>query len=271
MTTQISEYIDHGWSLVPIRPGAKGPRGTDAIGWNVRGNGPKRVEDVPAGYGVGLAHAYSGTMAFDIDHWFATSLQGIDLDGLYAADDAVIIDSGREGHGKLLYQMPFGLTLPSKQLHASNVLACEFRCATMEGLTVQDVLPPTIHPDTKQPYTWKGKGHWSRLPMIPIELLNIWYDLLKQDQKITVTVDGVDASWDEIRDALRFITPDCSRDEWIHAGMALHWTGIQTYKPEEALSVWNEWSRPSAKYPGEKAILGQWHSFRHAPILFGET
>ncbi|MDP4899275.1 MAG: FAD-dependent oxidoreductase, partial [Pontimonas sp.] len=37
---------------------------------------------------------------------------GIDLDVLYSAPDAVVINSGRPGHGKLLYAMPFGAALP---------------------------------------------------------------------------------------------------------------------------------------------------------------
>jgi hypothetical protein len=59
-------------------------------------------------------------MALDIDYWDRADAElqkhGIDMRSLYDAPDAVIIDSGRQGHGKLLYAMPFGLTLPSKKL-----------------------------------------------------------------------------------------------------------------------------------------------------------
>ena len=261
----VDAYIRHGWSLVPIPPGTKGPTGAAAVGWNKREKCLKDQTELVNGYGIGLAHAYSGTMAFDIDNWDATVAQGIDLDALYAAPDAVIINSGRPGHGKLLYRMPFGLALPSKKIIVNASTAYELRCATANGLTVQDVLPPSIHPDTRQPYHWAGLGHWTRLPVIPQVLLDIWQELLGEDKERTIaTGEQVDASWEEIRQALEAIPADCAREEWVNVGMALHWAGTQTEQPEQALQLWNEWSAQSpAKYPGERGILTQWASFRN--------
>ena len=258
----VDAYIRHGWSLVPIPPGTKGPR---TPGWNIKHNALKTQADLPAAYGIGLAHAYSGTMAFDIDNWDATIAQGIDVQTLYDAPDAVVIHSGRPGHGKLLYQMPFGLSLPSKKVIIDGVTVYELRCATANGLTVQDVLPPSIHPDTRQPYHWAGRGHWTRLPTIPQSLLDIWQSLLTQDKERTITTDGsIDASWEEIRQAVEAIPADCSREEWVNVGMALHWAGTQTDQLDAALSLWNEWSAQSAaKYPGERGIITQWASFRN--------
>ena len=102
----VDAYIRHGWSLVPIPAGTKGPR---TPGWNKKESALKSQNDLIPGFGIGLAHAYSSTMAFDIDNWDATVAQGIDLQALYDAPDAVVIESGKAGHGKLLYQMPFGL------------------------------------------------------------------------------------------------------------------------------------------------------------------
>lgn len=256
--TMIDQYLSAGWSLVPIPQGTKGPRHT---GWNQRGSGLKSFADLPENYGVGLAHAYTGTMAFDIDSWELTTNYGIDCDALYAAPDAVIIESGKPGHGKLLYRMPFGMTLPSKKVIIERQTAFEFRCATMDGLTVQDVLPPSLHPETMRPYRWAGQGHWARLPMVPDQILKIWRDLLSKEIT-SVKVDGVDASWEEIWQALSSINPDCTRDEWVQAGMALHWAGIQMVNNDQALALWNTWSQRGAKYPGEREILNQWHSFR---------
>lgn len=265
----IEEYLAHGWSLVPIPPGTKSP---GVAGWNHRGGALFSINDLPNGYGVGLGHAYSGTAAFDIDEWNLTKEYGIDVDALYAAEDAVIIHSGKEGHGKLLYRLPFGLTLPSKKVHVNKRVAFELRCATGDGLTVQDVLPPSIHPETKQPYQWAGKGNWRNLPIIPDSLLKIWTDLIKQ-QDAVISVDGVDASWDEIREALGHISPDCSREDWINVGMALHWAGTKTFHQEEALAIWNEWSwKSQAKYPGPGEIAKQWASFRTdrgTPVTLG--
>lgn len=259
----IEEYLAHGWSVVPIPAGTKGPV---IAGWNTRAGALPIASTLPEGYGVGLMHAYAGTMALDVDDWTLTKLMGIDVDALYAAPDAVTIVSGKAGRGKLLYRMPFGLTLPSKRFTLGEgkkaLLAFELRCGTTEGKTVQDVLPPSIHPETMQPYAWGGAGHWTRLPMVPQQLLDIWYEALKDVRP--VKVDGVDSSWDEITSALSYVDPDCSRDDWINIGMGLQWAGEHTYNPDQAFAIWDEWSKRGAKYPGERAILGQWRSFNHA-------
>lgn len=260
----VDAYIRHGWSLVPIPPNTKGPR---TPGWNLRENALRSQADLSSGFGIGLAHAYSGTMALDIDNWIiAASLldqHGIDLQSLYNAPDAVVINSGKPGHGKLLYAMPFGAALPSKKIIHSGITIYELRCATAGGLTVQDVLPPSIHPETRQPYHWAGSGHWTRLPIIPQALLDLWNSMLSQDKERTISTEGaVDASWDEIRSALEHISPDVSRDEWINVGMALHWAGTQTDQLDQALQLWDEWSMPSAKYPARGGIFNQWSSFK---------
>jgi hypothetical protein len=261
----VDAYIRHGWSLVPIPANTKGPR---TPGWNLRENALKAQGDLPPGYGIGLAHAYSGTMALDIDNWTVTTSllaeYGIDLQALYDAPDAVVINSGKPGHGKLLYTMPFGAALPSKKIMHGGITAYELRCATVSGLTVQDVLPPSIHPETLQPYQWAGRGHWTRIPAIPQPLLDLWNGLLVQDKERTIATDGtIDASWEEIRQALDAVPADCTRDEWVSIGMALHWAGTQTDQLDQALHLWNEWSATGAtKYPGEREVLTQWISFR---------
>ena len=266
MTTEhsdiIAAYIAHGWSLVPIAPGTKGPMNA---GWNTREAAIKKRSDVPEGYGVGLGHAFSGTMALDIDDWMLTR-KTLDIDALAAASDAVAIISGKPGRGKLLYRMPFGLVLPSKQFkmkhEGDDRIAFELRCGTMdEGRTVQDLLPPSIHPEMGHPYQWGGAGHWSRLPMIPQSVLDVWQAALVDTRP--VKVDGVNSSWDEIRDALGHISPDIGRAEWRDIGMALHWAGEQTFNSDQAFHIWNTWSQGSErKYPGEREMVKQWGSFR---------
>jgi len=261
----VDAYIRHGWSLVPIPANTKGPR---TPGWNLRENALKSQADLPQGFGIGLAHAYSGTMALDIDNWTVTTSllapHGIDLQALYDAPDAVVINSGKPGRGKLLYTMPFGAALPSKKILHNGITAYELRCATASGLTAQDVRPPGIHRETRQPYHWAGSGHWTRLPVIPQPLLDLWNGMLAQDKERTISTDGaIDASWEEIRQALDAVPADCSRDEWVSIGMALHWAGTQTEQLEQALHLWNEWSSTAQfKYPGEREILTQWVSFR---------
>lgn len=260
----VDAYIRHGWALVPIPAGTKGPTNQ---GWNRKENQLKSQTDLPSGFGIGLAHAYSGTMALDIDHWETAALmltdRGIDLEQLYRAPDAVIVDSGRAGRGKLLYAMPFGLALPSKKIQHQNQTIYELRCGTTNGLTVQDVLPPSIHPDTHQPYRWAGNGHWSRLPEIPTELLDWWMELLNVEKSRNISLDGgLDASWDEIQQALKFISPDCSRDDWINVGMAIHWASNETDQFDQGFTIWDDWSAQGVKYPGQREMLVQWNSFK---------
>ena len=226
---------DGAWCRSQPAPGTTHP------GWNIKENAIKCQTDLPHGYGIGLAHAYSGTMALDIDDWATTTIllaeHNIDLRALYDAPDAVVIESGNPGHGKLLYSMPFGAALPSKKIMHDGATVYELRCATTGGLTVQDVLPPSIHPETKQPYRWAGAGNWTRLPVIPQALLDLWSGMLALDKERTIpTGDPIDASWDEIAQAVAAIPADCSRDEWVAVGMALQWVGTQTGQTRTGLA-----------------------------------
>jgi hypothetical protein len=253
----VQDYITHGWSIVAIPPGTKGPHHP---GWQTRKGVLANAALLPPNYGVGLAHAYSGTMAIDVDDWARTCELGIDVTALAAAPDSVMIESGKPNHGKLLYRMPGGLRLPSYQKTENKKAIYNFRCGTHDDLTVQDVLPPTIHPDTNQPYRWAGNGDWRRLPMLPQLILELWTESLKDSRP--ARVNGVDSSWDEIRGALEYLDPDCDRGDWVHVGMALKWAGEQTFNPDQAFALWDGWSAKGSKYKGQRETVQQWRSFR---------
>lgn len=268
LSVSYDPYVRQGWHLVPIPPGSKGPRNS---GWNKREHTITDPNQVPAGYGVGLAHAYSGTMALDIDDMgeAATLLgeHGIDVHGLLDAPDAVTIISGKSGHGKLIYAMPWGLVLPSKRItyqhDGQDKVAYELRCASSNGLTVQDVLPPSIHPEVLRPYQWGGRGHWQRLPTIPGALLDLWHAMTSRDSVKQLAVSStVSASWDEVKAALSCIPADVGRQEWITVGMALHHAGYHTEQLDEAMRIWDDWSSTGTKYKGQREILEQWRSFK---------
>lgn len=176
----LREYIEYGFALVPIPAGTKGPR---TKGWNQRENCWRTVADArPHAGNIGLAHAYSNTASLDIDSYAsavpALAARGVDLVALLAAGDAVQINSGRPDRAKLLYRLPAGVApLPSVDRTDAGE-GFEFRCGTKDGLTVQDVLPPSIHPDTGKPYEWAGDGDWHELPELPVEVLSAWRSLL---------------------------------------------------------------------------------------------
>jgi len=142
-----------------------------------------------------LAHAYcepAPTVALDLDDFIAAEAwfrqRGLDLNTLLSADDSVIIDSGRANRKKLLYRLPIA-TAPIRSIQYpdpdSKQMIFELRCAAQNGKTLQDVLPPSIHPDTGQPYRWGGNGHYSRLPVIPQALLDIWIEFISTQKSTT--------------------------------------------------------------------------------------
>lgn len=263
----IENYISHGLSLCAIPPGTKGPTTT---GWNLKENTLTSTIVIPEGYGLGLCHAYSGTMALDIDSMeMATTMleaAGVDLQALLNAPDAVKVNSGRPGRGKLIYRVPAIIgPLRTKKISIDKQVIYELRCATADGLTMQDCIYPTIHPDTGKQYQWEGD--WKNLPTIPTELLNHWIELIDQDKQRTInTGEGkgsVNASWEEIELAVYAIDPNCSREDWFKVGTALHWAGAQTGELRKAFDLWDSWSQGSPdKYPGERKIYEQWQSFK---------
>ena len=256
----IQKFLDLGWVLIPIKPRSKSPR---CLKWNRRESAIKSIDDLLPGEGVGLAHAYSGTMCVDIDNFKVASafLAGhkVDLRALCMAEDAVCIESGVKGRGKLLYKMPKGLVLPSKRLHINGDVYLEFLCASHAGYTLQNVLPPSIHPDTNQAYKWTGHGSFENLPTIPESLLSVWQSLLPQRPVRSKEFKSVETN--DVLDALNVIPADISRDEWIRIGMALHHASVSN-GDSSLFDVWNDWSATAkTKYPGEEKLWKQWSSF----------
>lgn len=251
----IEDYLALGWGLVPIRPLSKVPKGKE---WNKKENLIRSVDDLGPEDGVGLAHAYSGTMALDIDNFKAAagylSGFGINLKALCLAPQAVCIESGVPQRGKLLYRVPE--ILPTKSIRVNGVTVLEFLCATRTGMTSQNLLPPSIHPTTRIPYKWTGYGHYKDLPNIPEPLFDLW----KKLTELKPTSGNIEADPATIQNALGFIPADLDRDSWIRVGMALH----HASRDDELFDLWNEWSAQSEeKYPGSRAMLYQWGSFAH--------
>jgi len=184
-----AKYMDVGFKLCRIATGTKGPKTT---GWQ---DNPITLDEVNH-QGLGLIHALSGTCAIDLDNlesavgWFA--VRGIDLLALLAADDAVHIRSGRPNRGKLLYRLPPGITpLPLVQVkNHDGTMLIEFRCAATDGAGCQDVLPPTIHPGTGNPYRWAGAGDFKKLSHLPSDVLAIWQGLLAAPSAAITTTNA---------------------------------------------------------------------------------
>lgn len=247
-------------------------------GWNAKDQ-PQVA--IPAGCGAGLMHTESKTCAIDIDQmevataWLAQ--KSVDLASLLIAQSAVKIASGRPGRAKLLYRLETPLrsikTAPFKAISTKTgkpetYTALDFRCATRDGLSLQDVLPPTIHPDTQKPYEWQYgdplTGSWRNLPPLPPELRAVWESLLISRIENDAPSAPKGAGFDEIRALIGQHDPNAEYNEWLRVGMALH---HETRGSRDGLLLWNEWSANATlgdKYKGLGDLEPHWRSFNSA-------
>jgi hypothetical protein len=268
-------YVRHGWALVSIPAGKKGPQ---TPGWNTRDKVITSTTGAAALTGnIGLAHAYCSpcpTAALDVDDYDAAkswlSERGIDLDGLLDAPDAVQIVSGRPNRNKLLYRLPDGVeALTTVQISSSvGGMVLEFRCASRGRLTVQDVLPPSIHPETGRPYIWGGTGNWKRLPTMPDGLLDVWKSSLPPTVRTLtapapvagtppVTLDPQTVQ--HLRGALFHLRAD-DRALWIKAGMALKTLG------DAGRGLWLQWSLTAETPDTPQECSKRWEGFNPTKI-----
>ena len=276
-----ADYARYGLALCAIPVGSKGPITT---GWNLRENAitdyavaAKLTEN------VGLLHAYSETMALDVDddvqaqEWLRA--RGVDPRSLVSSPDHVGIISGREGRGKLLYRLPNGIG-PIQTVQIKGVadrIILEFRCADAGGKSVQDVLPPSIHPVSGKPYRWGGPGDWRSPPVIPDALLKAWREELAKrskanpplplqaqiqpfNKRIDLSADTAE-NREELARALgvtvsgrRVFDPDAGRDEWLRDLWSIEALGVWTH------DVARDWSKEGGTFDAQK-FEQDWASF----------
>jgi putative DNA primase/helicase len=187
----VRDYVEAGFALVPVPFGTKGPR---VPGWNLQAMCVSDVSQIEClSENVGLAHAYSGTCVVDIDdldatvRWFAA--RSVTLESYLQSAESVKIVSGRPNRAKLLYRTDRPRV--TKQISVDGRGIFELRCAASNGKTVQDLIPPSVHPDTQQPYQWEGD--WRSRPNLPSEIAKIWDELegLKQNaSKVSAELNG---------------------------------------------------------------------------------
>ena len=118
----------------------------------------------------------------------------------------------------------------------------------------QDVLPPSVHPDTGQPYQWKGD--FTKLPMIPDALLALWGSLVDlSTQLISKPAQGL--SVDDVYSKLARLDPDMAMYEWVQVGM-----GLQHELGQDGFYLWNDWSKRGSKYAGKRDLQTRWRGFK---------
>ena len=238
-----------------------GTKGPTYDNWNTK---PIDADTIDALPGAGLLHALSGTCCLDLDNleaaktWLAA--QGIDLDALREAQDSVHVLSGRPNRDKLLYR----LARPMRTIKPP-MSGFELRCASANGSSVQDVLPPSIHPDTKKAYRWAYAepliGDWRNLPAIPPNLLTLWRELAEPIvptcEEVVPNLPKTDVDLDKLRKAVGAHDPDCGYDEWFRLCGQCH---DATNGDISGFNIWNEWSAKGKKYPGKLACFQKYQS-----------
>lgn len=124
---------------------------------------------------IGACLEPSGLVSLDADYpegaRSVLAAEGIDLDALIATTPTII---GRAP--RLEFKAPAtalgrkSVVWPPRALGEKSVTVLELRAGRL-----QDVLPPSIHPDTKQPYRWLTPPR-DGFPPAPRCLLAIWQD-----------------------------------------------------------------------------------------------
>lgn len=208
-------------ALVSIDPGEKAPKGngwnkpggyiTDAAQaeawWTKHPN-----------HNMGVVLGPSRVCSLDVDHveycrQVFSDVLGINLDDLAAANPTLV---GNPARFRIMFRLPEGLefnrhslswpnpldpdgskhklataalrqareTGNKDQIEAMQARQKEFAPVTVFELragAVQDVLPPSIHPDTGQPYTWRNPPT-DGLPELPSDLVKTWqlWDIFKR-------------------------------------------------------------------------------------------
>ena len=240
-----------GLSYVPIPTGLKGPI---TAGWNQRAScitGANEAHKLAGN--VGLAHAYCEvpTCAFDIDDGKGTlrylAGKGIELKPLLTNHCPAVMWSGRPNSLKAIYRLPEGVSpLLTKTIKVNGKIILEFRCATADGKTVQDVIPPSVHPSGTK-YRWV-QGLLETLTELPRELLDLWQELITADQIRSQAQQKTKTVWHApapltprevaiLKDQLDYIDPNCDRETWRNVVWAMLSTGSQ-----DAFDIALEWS-----------------------------
>ncbi|HTP29342.1 MAG TPA: PriCT-2 domain-containing protein [Anaeromyxobacteraceae bacterium] len=77
--------------------------------------------------------------------------------------------------------------------------------------------------------------------------------------------DDWDSVAEMVEEGLSRLDPDCSYEDWLAIGMALH----AKDQGDRGFYAWDRWSSAGDKYPGEEELAKKWKSFKPGPVHFG--
>jgi putative DNA primase/helicase len=175
-------YTDRlSFAVVPIHPNRKKPL-EGLTDWQRRRLDSGELDrHIRNGCGLGAIHGLSGTATLDADGveehvTIALAAAGVDFAALLAAGPATVGNPQRPA--KPWYRVPDGYDLGRRALNWPKRGDPNRREVVLElrAGPVQDLLPPTIHPDKGGTYAWIGAPPRRRedLPLIPGPLLGLW-------------------------------------------------------------------------------------------------
>ena len=264
-----------GYHPVPIQVGRKGP--TFANWQNYVATTENIDRDFPAtGVVIGCLHDNLGCIDIDVYDADVSKLIADEFRSRFPAALERVGQAPKTAFVFRLPETPYTVSNTGKYSYGGKEGQVEVRTKTGQMVVYGK------HPDTKQPYTWPAGELWETpidaLPMIgdwEVEEFRDWAEEVLMDWAGVKTAEepqqamiidfgsyssGNDGPPSEaaIKDALSYITPHCSHDEWVEVLMALH----DYYNGSAAgLSVAQDWSSPHSTYD-PKEVASKWKSFK---------
>ncbi len=168
-------YDQIGLIITPLRPRSK-------AAYLPKWNEGKRIDVVKhweenPNDNIGLILEPSGMCVLDIDNLeeFLLAVKSIGLtpnneDRPFWDSDTAGIKSGKPNRAKLIFKCPPDIELKYHKLQWNDAGGGKHTVFELRAGFVQDVLPPSIHPDTQKPYVWVG----GQIRPLPDDLLLLW-------------------------------------------------------------------------------------------------
>ena len=219
MNDQALEYVDSGWSILPVKPEEKRPYMTNWLQYTKTRASKDMVSNWfqrLSGAGVGaVTGRISNMVVLDVESYCPTPLEEL----LKRYPTQMVSRTGSGGY-HLFYQYP------------TNVSKVSNRVRIFEGADLRAdggfiVLPPTIHPNGSR-YEWVQRGPLGAFPMALLDL----------QSKPAVQNDG----W--ITEALRGVSEGGRNDTCARLAGYFFKKGLNSDIVEALLLEWNERNDP---------------------------
>jgi len=239
-----ARLVDNGYSAIPVAPGSKRPGQYEMKAWRNASQWQRYCDRLPTGIEIEIWNDWPAAgVCVPLDH----QLKAIDIDtddpALMAALLEVLPDSEVKKRGKKGFTAFYrgSPAIVSKPFGIGNN-----RVLDLLAHGRQTVVPPTIHPDTGQPYHWLGSEtletvQIDALPLLPDNIAELLTTALApfgyepvDDRHQLVSANG-ETYWREVNDtALKNLTawvPDLQLPKTTKTGVGYRavasWRGVE--------------------------------------------